>query len=180
MIKEVREWLDQKHVINFFRLSFQTRSASRTATDCDSDDDEPLTYSPMQFDERSTHGESTKSEPVAAPDQAVLLDSDVRTKSDERQADHHEPTDAEHPCPPENDQDTPPVSVPEELESEEQGSEMEEAALEQDPRLSRPSVLIVQYECLPITHWDSRPSMVSRQLHNLYLGRPILLCNHLG
>ena len=93
----------------------------------------------MQSDERSTHGESTNSEPVAAPDQPVLQDFDVQTKSDERQADHHEPTDAEHPCPPENDQDTPPVSVPEELESEEQGSEMEEeAALEQDPRLSRP------------------------------------------
>ena len=70
----------------------------------------------MQFGERY----STNSEPVAAPDQPVLLDSDVQTKSDERQADHREPADVEHPLSKENDQDTPPVSVPEELESEEQ------------------------------------------------------------
>ena len=66
------------------RISNQTRSASRTATDCDSDDDKLLTYSSMQFGERSTHGDSTNSEPVAAPHHPVLLDSDVQTKSDGR------------------------------------------------------------------------------------------------
>ena len=59
------------------RISKQTRSASRTATDCDSDDDElfhddELIYQ-CKFGERSTHGDSTNSEPVAAPDQPVLL-----------------------------------------------------------------------------------------------------------
>ena len=107
----------------------------------------------MQFVKRSTHGDSTNSEPIDAPDQPVLLVSDVQTKSDERQADHHEPTDVEHPCPPENDQDTPPMSVPEGLESEEQESEIEEeAALEQDPGPSRPSMLIVHHKCIPIPH----------------------------
>ena len=117
------------------RNSNQTRSMSRTTTDCDSDDDELLTYSPMQFGERSTHGDSTNSEPIAFSDQPVLLDSDVQAKSDECQTDHHEPTVVEHPSLPENNQDTSPVLVPEEPGLE-QESEME--ALEQDPGPSRP------------------------------------------